>query len=62
MADRGNTAAKGLIFCSTKRLCDQLSMTLERQGVPCSAVHGDKGQREREAALRGAQGGPAPRP
>ncbi|CAK9115563.1 unnamed protein product [Durusdinium trenchii] len=57
VADRSNTAAKGLIFCSTKRLCNQLSEQLERQGVPCSAVHGDKGQREREAALSGLKEG-----
>lgn len=57
VADRSNTNAKGLIFCSTKRLCNQLSETLERQGVPCAAVHGDKGQREREHALNGLKEG-----
>eukprot|EP00434_Breviolum_minutum_P006283 symbB.v1.2.005543.t1/scaffold308.1/size235111/6 len=57
VADRGNTTAKGLIFCSTKRLCNQLSENLERQGVPCAAVHGDKGQREREMALNGLKEG-----
>merc|ERR1719478_1491638 len=32
-------------------MCDQLAEQLRRNGVPCSAIHGDKGQREREQAL-----------
>ena len=28
--------------------CDQLQRDLQRAGVPCAAIHGDKGQRERE--------------
>merc|ERR1719382_1067603 len=57
VADRNNGAAKGLVFCSTKRMCDQLTQKLERNGVPCAAVHGDKGQRDREAALNGLKEG-----
>lgn len=57
VADRNNGAAKGLVFCSTKRMCDQLSQQLERSGVPCDAVHGDKDQRSREAALAGLKDG-----
>merc|ERR1719327_2141237 len=45
VTDRSNSAAKGLVFCSTKKMCDQLAMNLERRGVPCASVHGDKGQR-----------------
>eukprot|EP00930_Biecheleria_cincta_P073173 TRINITY_DN604_c1_g1_i1.p1 TRINITY_DN604_c1_g1~~TRINITY_DN604_c1_g1_i1.p1 ORF type:complete len:723 (-),score=123.18 TRINITY_DN604_c1_g1_i1:195-2168(-) len=51
VADRSNAAAKGLVFCATKRQCDQLAQQLERSGIPCGAVHGDKNQRDREAAL-----------
>lgn len=51
VADKNNGNAKGLVFCSTKKMCDQLCQQLERSGVPCSAVHGDKDQRSREAAL-----------
>jgi len=51
VADRANAAAKGIVFCSTKRMCDQLSRDLSQKGVPCAAIHGDKGQREREQAL-----------
>jgi len=51
VGDRHNSAAKAIIFCSTKRMCDQLQRDLQRNGVPCAAIHGDKGQREREHAL-----------
>jgi ATP-dependent RNA helicase DDX5/DBP2 len=57
VADRSNSAAKGLIFCSTKKMCDQLSQQLERMSVPCAAIHGDKDQRAREAALNGLKDG-----
>jgi len=51
VADRGNSAAKALVFCATKRACDTIAEQLVRAGVPCAAVHGDKNQRDREAAL-----------
>lgn len=40
-----------LIFTATKRMCDQLARSLERMGVKCEAIHGDRDQRERDAAL-----------
>jgi len=51
VADRSNSAGKGIVFCGTKRMCDQLADQLRRNGVPCASIHGDKGQREREQAL-----------
>lgn len=57
VADKNNGSAKGLVFCGTKRMCDQLASQLERAGVPCGAVHGDKDQRAREAALNGLKQG-----
>lgn len=57
VADKNNSGAKGLVFCSTKRMCDQLTQQLERNNVPCGAVHGDKDQRSREAALAGLKEG-----
>jgi len=51
VADRSNSTAKCIVFCGTKKMCDQMSRTLNGHGVPCSAIHGDKGQREREQAL-----------
>ena len=40
-----------LIFCSTKRMCDQLCRAFQRQ-IGCNAIHGDKEQRERERVLQ----------
>merc|ERR1719316_2018759 len=45
------TGAKGLIFCTTKRMCDQLSTALTQLGVPSGSIHGDKDQHERERVL-----------
>uniref|UniRef100_A0A7S1FJI5 RNA helicase n=1 Tax=Noctiluca scintillans TaxID=2966 RepID=A0A7S1FJI5_NOCSC len=57
VTDRSNGGAKGLVFCSTKKMCDQLSTQLDRSGVPCNAIHGDKDQRAREHALNGLKTG-----
>jgi len=35
---------KTLIFTSTKRMCDVLAKTLENEGFPALAIHGDKTQ------------------
>eukprot|EP00931_Biecheleriopsis_adriatica_P088896 TRINITY_DN6311_c0_g1_i4.p1 TRINITY_DN6311_c0_g1~~TRINITY_DN6311_c0_g1_i4.p1 ORF type:complete len:543 (+),score=117.83 TRINITY_DN6311_c0_g1_i4:141-1769(+) len=43
--------AKGLIFCTTKRMCDDLSRALSQLGVPSGAIHGDKDQYAREKVL-----------
>eukprot|EP00310_Coccolithus_braarudii_P024373 CAMPEP_0183339194 /NCGR_PEP_ID=MMETSP0164_2-20130417/6198_1 /TAXON_ID=221442 /ORGANISM="Coccolithus pelagicus ssp braarudi, Strain PLY182g" /LENGTH=516 /DNA_ID=CAMNT_0025509149 /DNA_START=20 /DNA_END=1567 /DNA_ORIENTATION=- len=48
-----------LIFCSTKRMCDQLQRALSRQ-IGCNAIHGDKEQRERERVLNEFKSGRAP--
>ncbi|CAD8167338.1 unnamed protein product [Paramecium pentaurelia] len=42
---------KILIFCSTKKGCDQLQKTLDREGVRCLALHGDKKQTERDYVM-----------
>ncbi|KAF7021656.1 hypothetical protein CFC21_034575 [Triticum aestivum] len=42
--------SKVIIFCSTKRMCDQLSRNLSRQ-YGASAIHGDKSQAERDSVL-----------
>jgi len=51
--------ARVIIFCSTKRACDQLSNAMARQ-IGCSAIHGDKDQRERERTLADFRSGRAP--
>ena len=48
-----------LIFCSTKRMCDQLSRAFARQ-IGCNAIHGDKEQRERERVLAEFKDGRSP--
>lgn len=57
IADPCNMAARGLVFCSTKRLCEQLSHQITQNGVPCTTIHGDKDQRAREAALADLKAG-----
>ncbi|CAE8713039.1 unnamed protein product, partial [Polarella glacialis] len=52
-----HTNGKALVFASTKRMCEQLSNNLYRAGVPCSSIHGDKDQRQRDEALNGLKSG-----
>merc|ERR1719277_332654 len=52
-----DSAGKALVFCSTKRMCEQLSQTLSRCGLPCTSIHGDKDQRQRDDALNGLKQG-----
>jgi len=49
-------AKKILIFTSTKRMCNDLSYSLEEQWY-ISTLHGDKQQREREKALNNFKNG-----
>jgi len=48
--------ARILVFCATKRMCDQLCYSMQRM-VPCAAIHGDKDQRSRDATLRDFKSG-----
>merc|ERR550532_2345393 len=52
-----DSAGKALVFCNTKRMCEQLSNQLARSGVPCTSIHGDKDQMQREDALNGLKSG-----
>jgi helicase-like protein len=40
-----------LIFCATKRNCDELTRMLRMDGFPALALHGDKAQSERDWVL-----------
>lgn len=51
--------SKVIIFCSTKRLCDQLSRNLGR-GFGAAAIHGDKSQGERDWVLNQFRSGKSP--
>ncbi|KAK9819794.1 hypothetical protein WJX72_002458 [[Myrmecia] bisecta] len=48
-----------IIFCSTKRMCDQLSYGLSRE-FRASAIHGDKKQQERDYVLASFKDGRCP--
>uniref|UniRef100_A0A061RKI9 RNA helicase n=1 Tax=Tetraselmis sp. GSL018 TaxID=582737 RepID=A0A061RKI9_9CHLO len=50
--------SKIIIFCSTKRMCDQLSGRIRDFGA--AAIHGDKGQSERDWVLRNFRDGRTP--
>lgn len=43
--------AKVLIFCETKRGCDDITRNLRSDGWPALALHGDKSQKERDWVL-----------
>eukprot|EP00245_Coleochaete_scutata_P017520 TRINITY_DN862_c0_g2_i1.p1 TRINITY_DN862_c0_g2~~TRINITY_DN862_c0_g2_i1.p1 ORF type:complete len:626 (+),score=125.81 TRINITY_DN862_c0_g2_i1:242-1879(+) len=51
--------AKVIIFCSTKRMCDQLSRSLMRE-FGAAAIHGDKSQQERDSVLAQFRSGRTP--
>ncbi|CAI9265189.1 unnamed protein product [Lactuca saligna] len=51
--------AKIIIFCSTKKMCDQLARTLTRQ-FSAAAIHGDKSQGERDYVLNQFRSGRSP--
>ena len=41
-----------IVFCRTKRACDQIAAALTTRGFAAAAVHGDLGQGQRERAMR----------
>ncbi|CAH1420642.1 unnamed protein product [Lactuca virosa] len=51
--------AKIIIFCSTKKMCDQLARNLTRQ-FSAAAIHGDKSQGERDYVLNQFRSGKSP--
>ncbi|KAJ6357175.1 hypothetical protein OIU78_005120 [Salix suchowensis] len=51
--------SKAIIFCSTKRLCDQLARSIGRN-FGAAAIHGDKSQGERDWALNQFRSGKSP--
>lgn len=51
--------SKTIIFCSTKRLCDQLAHSIGRT-FGAAAIHGDKSQDERDRVLGHFRSGRAP--
>ena len=52
--------ARTIIFVNSKRTADQLDDFLFQQGLPCTSLHSDRTQREREDAMRAFRQGRAP--
>jgi ATP-dependent RNA helicase DDX5/DBP2 len=52
--------AKVIMFTETKRGADTLCRELGRDGLRCVAIHGDKEQRERDAAMHQFKSGHSP--
>ncbi|KAJ4457488.1 putative ATP-dependent RNA helicase DBP2 [Paratrimastix pyriformis] len=44
----GAAGSKTIVFCETKRGCDELTRTCRSRGIEAMAIHGDKGQQERD--------------
>ncbi|KAJ1927186.1 ATP-dependent RNA helicase dbp2 [Tieghemiomyces parasiticus] len=57
MADASH---RTIIFAATKRTCDSITTDLRRAGLAALAIHGDKGQSEREWVLNEFKTGRAP--
>ncbi|CAN3353216.1 ATP-dependent RNA helicase Ded1p [Diutina catenulata] len=57
-----SAAEQGLtiVFTETKRMADNLADYLYDQGIPATAIHGDRSQYEREKALAQFKSGQAP--
>ncbi|XP_077244167.1 ATP-dependent RNA helicase-like protein DB10 isoform X2 [Tasmannia lanceolata] len=51
--------SKVIVFCSTKRMCDQLARTITRQ-FGAASIHGDKSQDERDRVLGQFRSGRSP--
>ena len=49
-----------LVFVETKRSADAIEDFLYREGLPATSIHGDRSQREREAALASFKNGRTP--
>jgi ATP-dependent RNA helicase DeaD len=48
---------KSIIFCRTKRECDQLNTTLIARGYKAGSLHGDMEQRQRQDVISSFRGG-----
>ncbi len=47
-----NRYRRGIIFCSTKIMVDELTESLSEHGIPCDRLHGDIRQRDRDMIMR----------
>jgi ATP-dependent RNA helicase RhlE len=54
---RGERIGNALVFTRTKHRADRVAQFLERHGVPCDRVHGDRSQAQRQHAVDGFRNG-----
>ncbi|PSR93845.1 P-loop containing nucleoside triphosphate hydrolase protein [Coniella lustricola] len=52
--------ARTIIFVNHKRVADELDDFLYNAGMPCTSIHSDRTQREREDAMRSFRAGKSP--
>jgi len=52
--------ARTIIFCETKRNCEQVAEDLRRKGFRAKAIHGDKSQNERDYVIEQFRSGRTP--
>lgn len=52
--------ARTIIFVNSRRTADELDDYLFNQGMPCTSIHSERTQREREDAMRAFRSGAAP--
>jgi len=61
MQKGSSTHERCIVFCATKRKCEQTAIALRTAGFPVAgAIHGDKTQQEREMALSRLKDGSRP--
>ena len=58
--ERTQRVSRVIVFCASKRGCEQMRADLKRRGYACEALHGDKSQQERDWALAQFRSGAAP--
>ncbi len=49
-----------IVFVNSKRMADELDASLFGLGLPCTSMHADRTQKEREDAMRAFRSGTAP--
>ncbi len=54
---RHHDPTRTLVFTRTRRRAERLSVTLNRAGITCEAIHGDRSQGQRQQALDGFKKG-----
>eukprot|EP00913_Durusdinium_trenchii_P011965 g11240.t1 len=57
ISEKGRGENRAMIFCNTKKTCEQLEDGLNRARVRCDSIHGDKEQKDRERALNDLRDG-----